>query len=324
MKVGSGKFAFEAIEGWGQLPPGWSYGGQVPGVAVDSQDKVYALNRGAHPVIIFDPEGRFLGSWGEGLFARPHGACIGADDTIYCVDDQGQAVRQFTLDGGPLRAITVEQPVDTGYKPGYLDSVVRSGPPFCYPTDLVVSASGDMYVSDGYGNARVHKFSPDGRLLLSWGDPGRGPGQFVVPHGLCLDREGRIYVADRQNQRIQVFSPERNFITQWTGVRCPNKMVIDDEDNMYVAEMGLVVRGNVDSPQFFPDGPHARVTVRDLSGGILAEWGARDPRGAGLYFAPHGIAMDSEKNLYVGEVSGAYSQGRAAPDKPVLNKYVRL
>ena len=236
MKVGSGKFAFEAIEGWGQLPPGWSYGGQVPGVAVDSQDRVYALNRGAHPVIIFDPEGRFLGSWGEGLFSRPHGLCIGADDTIYCVDDQGQAVRHFTLDGGPLAAITVEQPVDTGYKPGYLDSVVRSGPPFCYPTDLV--------------------FSPDG--------------------------------------------------------------------DMYVAEMGLVVRGNVDSPQFFPDGPHARVTVRNLSGGILAEWGARDPRGAGLYFAPHGIAMDSEKNLYVGEVSDAYSQGRAAPDKPVLNKYVRL
>ena len=271
MKVGSGKFVFEAIAGWGQLPAGWSYGGQVPGVAVDSQDRVYVFNRGEDPVIIFDQDGQFLGSWGEGLFTRPHGLCIGPDETIYCVDDEGHAVRHFSLDGSPVGAITVEHPADTGYKPGYVHSVARSGPPFCYPTDLIFSANGDMYVSDGYGNARIHKFSGNGELLLSWGDPGDGPGQFVVPHGLCADRTGRIYVADRQNERIQVFSPEGEFVTQWQDVRCPNKMVIDSEDNMYVTELGLVVLGNIDNPQFFLNGPHVRMTVRDLSGNILVE-----------------------------------------------------
>ena len=322
--VGSGKFVFEAIEGWGQLPPDFSYEGQIPGLALDSQDRVYVFTRGKYPVIIFDRTGRFLGSWGEGMFTRPHGLCIGPDETIYCVDDEGNAIRQFTLDGKPLSAITVAQPSPTGYKPGYPHSVARSGPPFCYPTDLALSAGGDIYVSDGYGNARIHRYSPDGKLSLSWGQPGNGPGEFVLPHGLCIDKAGQIYVADRENKRIQVFSPEGEFITQWTDVYCPNKMVIDDEENMYVAEMGLVVQGDADHPQFFPDAPHGRITVRNLSGDILAEWGALDPMGTGLYYAPHCMGLDFQKNLYVGEVAGSYSRGRAAHDKPVLNKYVRL
>ena len=136
-KVGSGSFTFEAVTGWGQLPAGWSYGGQVPGLAVDSQDRVYVFNRGEHPVIIFGQDGEFLGSWGEGLFTRPHGLCIGPDETIYCVDDEGHAVRQFSLDGSPLGAISVSVPAETGYKPGYPHSVLRSCGPFCYPTDLV-------------------------------------------------------------------------------------------------------------------------------------------------------------------------------------------
>ena len=324
MKVGSDSIMYEAIEGWGQLPDGWNYSGMVPAVAVDSQDRVYAFNRGEHPVIIFDREGRFEGSWGEGIFNRPHGLCIGPDETIYCVDDNGNAIRQFRLDGTPLMTITVDKPTETGYKPGFLDSVERSGPPFCCPTDLVFSPEGNMYISDGYGNARIHKYSADGRLLLSWGDPGNGPGQFVTPHGLCVDREGLVYVADRQNERIQIFNSKGEFISEWTGVRCPNKMVLDDENIMYVAELGLVVRGNVDNTQFYDSGPFARITARDLSGNILTEWGAQDPTGAGLFYAPHGIAMDSKKNLYVGEVAASYSQGRAAQDKPVLNKYVRL
>ena len=95
--VGSGKFVFEAIEGWGQLPPDFSYEGQIPGLALDSQDRVYVFTRGKYPVIIFDRTGRFLGSWGDGMFTRPHGLCIGPDETIYCVDDEGNAIRQFTL-----------------------------------------------------------------------------------------------------------------------------------------------------------------------------------------------------------------------------------
>lgn len=324
MKVGSGDLKFEAIEGWGELPPGWNFGRIVTAVAVDSQDRLYVFNRGEHPIIIFDKEGRFLDSWGEGVFTRPHGLCIAPDETIFCVDDDGHAIRQFRLDGAPLKTISVDKPADTGYEPGYAHSVARSGPPFCYPTDLVVSPGGDMYISDGYGNARIHKYTGDGKLLFSWGDPGNGPSQFVIPHGMCVDREGRLYVADRQNERIQIFNSNGEFITQWTSVLCPNKMVIDDEDIMYVAELGLVVRGDKKNPIFLANGPHARITLRNLDGNILTEWGAQDPSGTGLFFAPHGIALDSEKSIYVGEVAGSYSRGRVAPDKPVLNKYVRV
>ena len=324
MQVGSGKFVFEAIEGWGQLPPGFSYEAQIPGLVVDSQDRVYVLNRGKHPLIIFDSQGNFLGSWGDQLFTRPHALCIGPDETIYCVDDEGNAIHRFTLDGKLISSITVDQPAQTGYRPGYAHSVERAGPPFHHPTDLAIAPNGDIYVSDGYGNARIHRYTPDGKLSLSWGQPGDGPGEFVTPHGLCIDKQGRVYIADRQNMRIQIFTPDGEFITQWKDVHCPNQMVIDDEDNMYVAELGLVVQGDIDNPRYDPDAPHGRVTVRNLSGDILAEWTGQDPMGAGLYYVPHCIDLDSQKNLYVGEVARSYSRGQAPPDKTVLNKYVRL
>ncbi len=324
MRVGTGSLLFEAIEGWGELPRGWSYGGVAAGVAVDSQDQVYVFNRGEHPVVVFDSEGRFLGSWGEGKFTRPHAICIAPDETIYCIDDNGQAIHRFRDNGTLLESLTVAEPSDTGYKPGYPHSVIRSGPPFCYPTDLVIAPNGDIFVSDGYGNARIHRYDSGHRLLRSWGDPGSEPGQFVIPHGLCVDGDGRVYVADRQNQRIQIFDREGQLITIWDDIRCPNKMVIDKEGIMYVAELGLVVTGDIDALRYSPEGPYARITARDKNGRILAQWGAQEPTGKGLYFAPHGIAIDSQKNLYVGEVAASYSRGEAAADKTVLNKYVRL
>jgi sugar lactone lactonase YvrE len=167
----------------------------------------------------------------------------------------------------------------------------------------------------------VHKFASDGRLLFSWGEPGDGPGQFITPHGVCVDKRGLVYVADRMNARIQVFSPRGEFISQWRNVRRPNNMCLDAEGNVYVAELGCVFFGG---PEPDLDKPPGRVTVRDLSGKILVEWGEKDPLGTGMYFCPHGIAIDSRGDLYVSEVPASYTRGLAPADWNVLRKYVRV
>src|SRR5262249_52037072 len=152
-------------------------------------------------------DGAFLSSWGEGQFIRPHGITIGPDDSVWCTDDMDHTVRKFTSDGKPLLALgTSGKASDTGATSMDFRSIRRAGPPFHYPPNLALSPGGELYITDGYGNARVHRFSPDGRLLSSWGEPGSGPGQFHLPHGIAVDTEGIVYVADRENSRIQLFS----------------------------------------------------------------------------------------------------------------------
>ena len=223
--VGLGSFRYEVHERWGKLPEGWSFV-EVAAVATDSQDRVFVFNRGEHPVIIFDRDGTFLGSWGEGLFVRPHGITIGPDDAVYCTDDLDHTVRKFTPDGTLLLTLgTSGRPSDTGATSIDFRTIRHAGPPFHYPTNLALAADGELYVTDGYGNARVHKFAPDGRLLASWGEPGSGPGQFHVPHGIAVDREGTVFVADRENSRLQLFSPDGEFLAEWTDLARPCQVV---------------------------------------------------------------------------------------------------
>ena len=166
--VGLGSFRYEVRERWGKLPEGWSFV-EVTAVATDSQDRVYVFNRGEHPVIIFDRDGNVLGSWGEGMFVRPHGITIGPDETVYCTDDLDHTVKIFTLDGDSLRTLgTSGRPSDTGATSIDFRTIRHAGPPFHYPTNLALAPSGEMYVTDGYGNARVHKFAsrrPPAHLL---------------------------------------------------------------------------------------------------------------------------------------------------------------
>jgi DNA-binding beta-propeller fold protein YncE len=321
--VGTEEFVFEEIERWGAFPAGWHIG-DAPAVAVDSQDRLYIYSRSEHPVIVLDREGHLLATWGEGLFKRPHGLFIGPDDAVYCVDDEGHAIRKFTTDGNLLLTIeTASHPSDTGYT-GAPGSVVRSGPPFNFPTGLALSPEGEMYVSDGYGNARVHKFDRDGRLLFSWGEPGSGPGQFIIAHGVFVDVTGRVFVADRFNERIQIFSPQGAYLGQWSGLRYPNNMCLDAGGAMFVAELGQIMQMIDGEKIAVPTAPAGRITVRDRDGAILTAWGAQDPQGAGLYYAPHGLAIDSRGDLYVGGVSHANSGGLAPADQPILQKYVRV
>ena len=197
VQLESGRYLYEVHDDWAKVPDEIVLG-DVAAVGVDRQNRVYAFNRGEHPVAVFDAEGNLLRTWGEGVFTRPHGVHIGPDDTIWLTDDGDHTVRKCTLDGKVLMTLGVP-----GEPKPYM-----SGEPFHRCTHTALSPQGDLYVSDGYGNARIHKYTPDGRLLKSWGEPGTDPGQFNVPHNICCDPDGWVYVADRENHRVQVFDGE--------------------------------------------------------------------------------------------------------------------
>ena len=314
---GSGPYRYRARTDWACWPAGWQVP-EVVGVATDSRDRVIVFYRGEHPVSVFDRSGEFLFSWGEGHFHRPHGITIGPDDSVWCADDFGHTVRKFTPDGKLLLTLGTGQPSDTGATSLDFRGIQRAAGPFHYPTNVAHGPAGEVYVSDGYGNARVHKFAPDGTLLLSWGAPGGGPGEFRIPHGIAVDRRGIVYVADRENSRIQLFSANGELITQWPDVARPCEVAIDSGGLVFVAELGY--RAGM-WPGTAP--PHAgatggRVSIFDPEGKLLARFGGGErPTDAGDFFAPHDICLDSRGDFYVSEVVWSAAGGK----KPASGEY---
>ena len=288
--MSGGEFVYEVQEGWGRLPDGWTYR-EVAAVGVDKQDRVYCFTRGEHPVIVFDREGNFIRSWGEGLFKRAHGVTMAPDDTIFFTDDGDHTVRKCTPDGKVLLQLGI---------PGK-PAPFQSGEPFNRCTHVAFSPKEEFYVSDGYGNSRVHKYSPDGKLLFSWGEPGSDPGQFNIVHNICTDRDGYVYVADRENHRVQVFDGNGKFETQWHDMHRPCALYMDKGPSplCYVGELGPGMPVNKDIPNLGP-----RLSILDNKGKVLARLGdIRGGEGPGQFIAPHGLAIDSRGDIYVGEVS---------------------
>jgi len=200
--VGEGAFQYQADDQWLKLPAGWVIE-EIIGVAVDSEDKVYLFNRGDHPVIVCDPDGNVVSSWGAGEFVRPHGIWIGPDDSLYLTDDEDHTIRKYST-GGKLLMTLGESGVasDTGVEGIDYRTIKQPGGPFNLPTNVALSSNGTMFITDGYGNAQVHKFSAEGQLISSWGEPGSEPGQFNCPHGIGIDQNDRVFVADRENSRL--------------------------------------------------------------------------------------------------------------------------
>ncbi len=299
----------------------------VAGVAVDSRDRVFVFNRGPQPVMIFDRDGRFQSSWGEGLFARPHGITIGPDDSVYITDDLDQTVKKFTPDGNLLLTIGKSgTPSDTGATSQDFRTIRRAGAPFHYPTNVALAADGSLYISDGYGNARVHKFSSDGRHLMSWGEAGAGPGQFHIPHGIAVGPDGTVVVADRENSRLQFFSPDGQFLREWSEIARPCQVAIDAQGVFYVAELGYSAGMWPDTTAPGPDATGGRVSIFDSGGELLARWGGgSDPCAPGDFYAPHDICLDSRGGLYVGEVvwSAGGNLGAVPPGCHALQKFRR-
>jgi DNA-binding beta-propeller fold protein YncE len=300
--LGQGELRYEVVE-WGRLPDGWQLK-DVAAVAVDASDRVYVFNRGEHPMIVFDRAGNYLRAWGEGLFKRAHGLHIGPDGNLYCTDDGDHTVRKCTPEGKVLLTIGI---------PGQPAPYV-SGEPFNRCTHTALSPRGDIYVSDGYGNARVHKFSPDGKLLRSWGEPGCDPGQFNIAHNICADPDGWVYVADRENHRVQVFDGEGRYETQWNNLHRPCALCAEAgrHGRFFVGELGPTMPVNRDMPNLGP-----RITIVSHEGKLVSRVGHL-PAGTRLeqFVAPHGLALDSRGDLYVGEV--AYTAWpQIWPDQPV-------
>lgn len=315
--VGSGSYTYLADdEGWGSIPSGFEFG-DVGGVAVGPSDEVYVFNRGPHPMIVMDRSGEVIGSWGEGVFTRPHGLHLGPDGTLYCTDDGDHTVRRCTTDGKVLLEIGVP----------HSPAAFMSGKPFARCTHTALSPEGELYVSDGYSNAAVHKFSPEGRLLASFGRPGIGPGEFNLPHNICCDTDGWVYVADRENHRVQVFDGNGRFETMWHDLHRPSALFMSEgrEHVFFVGEIGPVFDFNRGAPNLGP-----RVSVLDHHGGVICRIG-KEPTagtGAGQFISPHGIAMDSRGDLYIAEVSyTGWANLFGNPDRPVglraLQKLVR-
>ncbi len=302
--MGSGEYTFELVEGWGKLPDGddWDFK-DVAAVAVDAKDQVYVFNRGAHPMIVFDRDGNFLRSWGENLFKKAHGIHIASDGMLYCTDEGDDCIKKCTPEGKMVLQIGVP-----GKRAPYM-----SGEPFHRCTHTALSPSGDIFVSDGYGNAKVHKYAPDGRPIMNWGEPGSDPGQFNLVHNICCDPDGWVYVADRENHRVQIFDVNGKYETQWNNLHRPSALYTMPGrcPVCYIGEIGPAMRVNIRTPNL-----GARISIVDHQGKLLGRVGAQTPGySPGQFMSPHGLAVDSHGDLYVGEV-GVTAWPRFNPDAP--------
>ncbi len=240
----------------------------VSAVAVDAADRIYVLQRGEAPLLQFDADGKFLRSWGAGLFKVPHGLRIDRAGHIWTTDNGNHVLRKFTTEGELLLTQGTEG------KPG------NGAEGFRAPDDLVFDSQGNYYVADS-GNARIAKFDPSGKFLLQWGKKGKGPGEFATAHGLAIDAEDRIYVADRGNQRVQLFDAGGQHLANWSGFGNP---------------FGLIV---IDDELLASEGDKHHVVHMNRQGEITATWGTPE-----TLKLPHLMAVTSKGELLVAEVNG--------------------
>ena len=311
---------FRLVPEWEQLPAGVKH---LDGsdVAVDSEDRVYVLGRAIAAVFVYDSSGTALKMWGEDTLSdEPHGLTIGPDGLVYCVDKGKNAVFIFTPDGALVRTLAPGDKSTISSDPG------EGGRPFNLPTKAAVSDQGDIYVADGYGNSRVHHFDSEGRLVNSWGEPGNMAGQFRLPHGIDITPDGRLLVADRENDRIQVFTLAGDLIDIWDLGQRPAAVAVGPGGLIYVAEPGRPagVR-SLPGGRIATEAQHDRISILDQSGQLLGHiHGTPDISHQESLFAAHGVAVDSAGSVYVAHVvrSGCKARGiEALPHLPTVSKF---
>ena len=276
------KSAYEVVHGWPELPEGFALG-QASGVGVDSHNHVFVFHRGDRPIICFDgATGKILTSWGDGMFATAHGLAVDNKDNVWVTDVGHHQVFKFSHSGDLLMTL------------GEKDAAGLDGKHFNKPTDVAVTPSGKFYVSDGYGNSRVAKFSARGEFLFDWGKKGDAPGEFDLPHGIALDRQGRVYVADRSNQRVQVFDASGKFLAQWKSDELgrPWDIFIGADGFAYVMDGG-------DMNPKPPD--RGRIVKLDLQGKILDHWGSFGSYDGQFYWG-HAVAVAKDGAVYATDV----------------------
>jgi len=288
--IGEGSWRYEFQRDWAKLPRWWNLGDTghagpprtcVQG-AVAANGDVYVLCRAAHPVLVFDRDGKFVSSWGEGAFSNfVHGLSIDREGKIWIADSGLHTVTRHEPDGTLLRTLgTPNAAAPTFY-----------GQPFNMPTGTAFTSDGDVFVSDGYGNRRVHRFSPDGALKYSWGEHGTGPGQFVLVHFVGADWQDRLYVCDRDNHRIQIFSTSGEFMAEWSGFNMPSDLSFG-HDVIYVG-----------------GGDGLSIWTKERR--LIARF-KPDVAGKGSLNI-HGIWIDADENIYLAQFDRAVSKLTKVP-----------
>ena len=260
------------------MPDGWKLG-RVSAVATDGAGNVYVFHRGkkADPLIVFDAKGKYLRSWGKDLFANPHGIRFDREGNLWAIDNGLHQVMKFTPDGKLLFTLGVKG------RAGGNDKT------FNRPTDIAFARTGEFYITDGYGNARVVKYSRDGKRLLEWGRHGTAPGEFNTPHSIAIDSRGTVYVSDRENNRIQIFDANGKFLRQWTHLGATQGLFITPKDEMWI----ITHRTNIENLTY--DTLAGRIMRIELATGKIL--GAMESPG-------HWIDVSASGEIFIGSLTG--------------------
>lgn len=300
--IGADQTAYHVVHDWPVLPEGTVLD-EVSSVGVDSHGNVLVLQRGGRKwpdsdildtaliavptVFVFDGRtGRLLAKWGEKLFALPHLLTVDDHDNVWIADVALHQVFKLSHDGRVLLTV------------GTRAVPAEDNSHFNRPSDVAIAPDGSFYVSDGYGNNRVVKFSPDGKFLFAWGKKGKGPGEFDLPHGIALDGSGRVYVVDRSNKRIQIFDGEGKYLAQWTGApggppfASPQEIAIASDGTAFIADGG--------SDQL-PD--RSGVWVLRSDGSLIERFG-RYGYYDGQFLDVHSVAVARNGDVYVADFTG--------------------
>ncbi len=318
---------YEPVPFWAKIPHGiWLR--EATSVAVDSADRVYVFNRGNMPVLVFDRDGNVVDMWGNETpfvgtelfedpygnlmprwkgcrFLRAHAITVDHEDNLWLVDDVGNMVTKTDPKGRTLLTI------GTGRPSGF-----QSGEPFNRPTDVAVSPlTGDVFVSDGYRNSRMHRYDARGEHIASWGEPGSQPGQFSLPHNVAMFGDDAVIVCDRENHRVQVFSLDGAFRTAWHAHKAVAVCAGRGADtHVYVAEQGPPpVQHGV------PNLGH-KMRIHDREGRLVTSFGADLPGEAPDQFNwLHSVAVDSEGSVYAAEVSYVEVGSKETPPREMVS-----
>ena len=292
---------YHVVHGWPLVPDGRILGWVISGVGTDSHGDVFVFHRAGREwpssdqldlapiprptILLFNGRtGALRASWGANVFAMPHGLTVDHEDNVWVTDVALQQVFKFSHDGRLL--MTLGERGVAGADTSHFDR----------PTKVAVAKDGSFYVSDGYRNTRVCKFARDGRFVLQWGTKGSGPGEFDLPHGIALDASGRVYVADRNNARVQIFDAGGRFLNEWKGTQFgrPFDVAVAGDGTVFIADGG-------DIPDQPPD--RSSIVVVRSDGRVIERFGSFGVYDGQLYRA-HDLAVSKDGAVYVGDAGG--------------------
>ena len=260
------------------MPESWNFG-RVSSVATDSNNQVFVFHRGetADPIIVFDSEGNYLRSFGRGMFGNEHGLRVDRHDNVWVTDNGDHQVMKFSNAGELLMTLGIKGQAGT------------TDETFDRPADIAFGADDELYVADGYGNNRVVKYDSDGNFVTAWGIPGSGPSEFNLVHSVAVDSQGRVYVSDRENNRIQIFDENGQFLNMWTHLGATQNIFITPDDQVWV----ITHRDNIENITY--DTLAGRIMRLDIETGEIL--GAMESPG-------HWIDVSDTGDIFIGSLTG--------------------